>query len=109
VKSKPPSRAQLQAICFVLSARISALESQLRTNGPGSPPAADGDWTSIKAAMADLHRSHAGVRKLIRHGRLDAMKIGGRVLVSTASIAAVGAKKPDAHTDAPPLRCANDK
>ncbi len=95
---------RLYALCFVLSDRLSTLEqsnaelrAKLHLDPP--PPAIGAEWMTVKHVMAVTNYSHPMVRKLIKQKKLVALKQGGRVLVSAASVAALGTKKLEAGTE----------
>jgi excisionase family DNA binding protein len=90
-----PEVAQLVALTFVLSARLSAAEhaiEELRamlgldaapTLGPPS------SWRTVKQAAHDLGCSESNIRRLLRAGQLSARKMAGRLLVDADTIEAV--------------------
>lgn len=73
--------ALLMALASVTNGRLAELE--------GSPaPIGDEAVTTIKGAAWATGYSETAIRKRIASGRIEARKVGGRVLVRTASLAA---------------------
>jgi excisionase family DNA binding protein len=61
---------------------------------------------SIDATMAELQISRATVNRLLSQGRLQAVKVGAKTLVTSASIDAFWASLPPAKFRAPSNKAA---
>ena len=71
----------LMALCRMHESRIAEIE--------GAPALDDASaYTTLKGAAFLIDRSETTVRKRIASGRIQARRIGGRVLVKTASLTA---------------------
>lgn len=102
-----PSPFKLQALIYVLSARLTELADSIdevrTTLGLDAiPPAIGADWWTAKQVAGKTGYSQSQIRKLIRQKRLTSVKLGGHVLIGAASVAALmGTKESRARTARP--------
>ena len=79
VTDAPDDRVdRLLAIVYGLNERMAAIETHLAIEAPAVP---DG-LTPIKRAAGEAGYSESYVRKLIADGRVEAVKLGGRVFIA---------------------------
>ena len=57
------------------------------------PPMIDGTWTTIKGAAADAGFSESYIRKLMKAGKIEVARRGGRILVRKTTVPQSGAIK----------------
>jgi hypothetical protein len=57
------------------------------------PPMIDATWTTIKGAAADAGFSESYIRKLMKAGKIEVARRGGRILVRKATVPQSGAIK----------------
>ncbi|WP_316190379.1 hypothetical protein [Bradyrhizobium sp. SZCCHNS2096] len=86
-----PSLVQLEAICCVLSARVSELETsnrELRARLKMDPPplVVGSEYATLKQAAGELGLSINGVKYHCRRGNLRRVDVGGRVFIERASM-----------------------
>ena len=75
----------------VLEDRVAKLETAVGKILGVNPslPVIGAAFSTIKAVAADLDYSESYIRKLIKRGKLDAVKRGGRILIRADSVALV--------------------
>jgi excisionase family DNA binding protein len=106
MKARPLSEdyERLLAVSQVLSDRQSTMEQKVAelcaaVGVAPPPPPMKAEFMTVKHVMAVTGYSQSNVRKLIKNKKLTAVKRGGRVLISAASVAALGAKKLGVNTE----------
>jgi excisionase family DNA binding protein len=86
-----------RALIYILNARLAEVEAsnaQMRAllGLDPPPPAIGADWRSIKQAAGATGFSETTIRKRIARGEIEAIKVGGHVLIAAASLRRRGEK-----------------